>query len=101
MPLEYASEYASELDQQGKSQKAFKSCQYLASSRWGVMFSFSRSLIFFNLGFLSQTFTIHRTVREGEAISLTPLYHFHPLRRHLDISQLITAESSTLHMAGS
>ena len=30
---------------------------------------------------------------KGEAISLTPLYHFHPLHRHLDTSRVITAES--------
>ena len=36
---------------------------------------------------------------KGEVIYLTPLYHFHPLRRHLDISQAITAESSNLHIA--
>ena len=29
---------------------------------------------------------------KGEGIFLTPLYHFHPLRRHLDISWAITAE---------
>ena len=29
------------------------------------------------ISFFSQTFTIHRTAGEGEAISLTPLYHFH------------------------
>ena len=29
-------------------------------------------------------------------ISLTPLYQFHPLHRHLDISWAITAESSPL-----
>ena len=28
---------------------------------------------------------------KGECISLTPLYHFHPLHRHLDISWAITA----------
>ena len=28
---------------------------------------------------------------KGEGISLTPLYHFHPLHRHLDISWAITA----------
>ena len=28
---------------------------------------------------------------KGEAISLTPLYHFNPLHRHLEISQAITA----------
>ena len=36
-----------------------------------------------------------------EAIYLTPLYHFHPLHRHLDISRAITAESSPLHIASS
>ena len=34
-----------------------------------------------------------------EVISLIPLYHFHPLHRHLDISRTITAESSPLHIA--
>ena len=34
---------------------------------------------------------------KGEGIYLTPLYHFHPLYRHLDISRAITAESSPLH----
>ena len=32
--------------------------------------------------------------REGEAICLTSLYHFHPLHRHLDISQTITVGTS-------
>ena len=49
--------------------------------------------------FLSQTFTNHRTAGEGEGISLTPHYHFHPLHRHLDISWAITAESSLQHIA--
>ena len=35
---------------------------------------------------------------KGEGIYLTPLYHFHPLRGHLDISRAIAAESSPLHM---
>ena len=38
---------------------------------------------------------------KGEGIYLTPLYHFHPLHGHLDISRAITAESSPLHIAGS
>ena len=38
---------------------------------------------------------------KGEDISLTPHYHIHPLRRHLDISWVITAESSPLHMVSS
>ena len=33
---------------------------------------------------------------EREAISLTHLYHFHPLHRHLDINRTITIESSPL-----
>ena len=54
---------------------------------------------FFCLGFLSRTFTIHSTVREGEDIYLIPLYHFHPLHRNLNISRVIIAESSSLHIA--
>ena len=38
---------------------------------------------------------------KGEAISLSPLYHFHPLYRHLDIGWAITAESSPLHITSS
>ena len=37
----------------------------------------------------------------GGGISLTPLYHFHPLHRHRDISRAITAESSPLHVGSS
>ena len=36
---------------------------------------------------------------KGEGISLTPLYHFHHLHRHLDFSWAIAAESSLLHIA--
>ena len=60
-----------------------------------------RLFIFFNLGFLSHTFTIHRTVGEGEAIYLTPLYHFDLIHRRLDISRAIAAKSSPLHIARS
>ena len=52
-------------------------------------------------GFSFTTFTIYRTAGEGEAISLTPLYHFHPLRRHLEISRAINAESSPLNIVSS
>ena len=31
-------------------------------------------------------------------MSLTPLYHFHPLPKYLDISRVITAESSPMHI---
>ena len=36
-----------------------------------------------------------------EAISLTLLYHFHPLHRHLDSSRAITTEGSSLHITSS
>ena len=36
-----------------------------------------------------------------ETTFLTPFYHFHPLHRHLDISQAITAESSPPHIGRS
>ena len=38
---------------------------------------------------------------KAESISLTPHYHFHPPHRHLDVSRVITAESSHLHIASS
>ena len=47
------------------------------------------------------TFTIHRTAGEREGISLTPMYHFQPLHRHLEISWVITAESSLLQVVSS
>ena len=55
-------------------------------------------LVFFYLGFLSSTSRFTRQQGKGEGIYLTPLYHFHPLHRHLDISREITAESSPLHI---
>ena len=49
---------------------------------------------FFCHGFLSQTFTVHRTAGEGgEAISVTPLY--------LGITRAITVDSSPLHISSS
>ena len=36
---------------------------------------------------------------KGEALSLTTLYHFYPLYRHLGISRVITAESFPLDIA--
>ena len=36
-----------------------------------------------------------------DATSLYPFYHFHPLNKDLDISWVIAAETSPLHIAGS
>ena len=38
---------------------------------------------------------------KGEAISLFPFHHLHPLHRHLDISWLVAVKSSPLRIAGS
>ena len=61
------------------------------------VYLFIHLFIFLCLGFLSQTFTQGK----AEGISLTPLYHFHPLHRHLEIDRAITAEGSPLHTASS
>ena len=38
---------------------------------------------------------------KGKAIFLSTPYQFHPLHKHLDISRVITSESSPLHIASS
>ena len=49
------------------------------------------------MDFLSQTFRGHQG--KGKAISLTPLDHFHPLHRHLEVHQAIAAEGSPQEIA--
>ena len=56
---------------------------------------------FFYLGSLFPAFIIHRTVAEGEATSITPLYHFYLFHRHLEVGQTITAESSHIRIVES
>ena len=78
--------------------------------------STKRSCLFYNLGFINIAkrrifistwvfFHIHLrfTEQQGkrEAISLTTLYHFHPLQRYLDYNWGITAESSPLQIVRS
>ena len=70
----------------------------------GTEFHFKQTILFY---FFSISVFYHDHSRitglqgKGEGISLTPRYHFHPFHRHLDISQVITAESSPLHIASS
>ena len=53
------------------------------------------SILFFSVWVFSHKHSRITGLQEkGEDISLTPHYHFHPLHRHLDISRVITAESS-------
>ena len=71
---------------------------------WGIHSKFrytSFLLFFFHLGFFHKHSQFIGQLGEGEVISLSSLYHFHPLHRHLDISRSITAESSPLHIASS
>ena len=56
---------------------------------------------FIYLDFLSRTFAITGAQGKGQAVSMTPAFHFHPFHRHLDINRVITAESSPLHKASS
>ena len=60
--------------------------------------------IYIHIFFLIRVF-FHKHSRitglEGKGISLSPHYHFHPLHRHLDISGVITAENSPLHIGSS
>ena len=62
-----------------------------------------KKFFFFCVGFFF--INIHESQyyrgREREGISLTPLYHFHPLHRHLRISREIAGKSSPLHIASS
>ena len=51
--------------------------------------------------FLHEQSRVSGKQRKEEAISLTPLYHFHPLLRHLGISRVTAAEGSPLHMTSS
>ena len=82
-----------------KDQSATKKFRMVfdASARLIMIGKFWVYIFFFYLGFLSRTFTNHRTAGKGEGISLTPHYHFHPLHRRLDISRAITAGSSPAH----
>ena len=66
---------------------------YQQSFRFKLFFSLR---IFFHE---HSRFTGHQW--KEKTISLTPLYHFNPLHRYLDISRAITAESTPLHVASS
>ena len=64
--------------------------------------NFYTTWIFFSIWVFFHEHSRFRGQQEkGETIFLTPLYHFHPFHRHLDIGCAITAESSLLHIASS
>ena len=70
---------------------------------WTNLFTMSNiSIVFFPIWvFFHEHSRITGVQDKGKGISLTPHYHFHPLRRHVDISREITADSSPLHIASS
>ena len=61
----------------------------------------TRTIFFFYLGFLSRTFTIHKTAGEGGGYLFNSSLPLPPAYRLLDISRVITAGSSPLRIAGS
>ena len=61
----------------------------------------SQNDTFFYLDFFHNNSWITGLQGKGEGISLTPYYHFHPLHRHLGISQAITVENLPLHIGSS
>ena len=71
-------------------------CHYLKPS-----FTFTFYTIFLIWFFLHEHSRFTGQQGKGEAISLTPLYHFPSLYKHLDICRAITVENSSLHIAGS
>ena len=59
-------------------------------------------VVFFSIWvFFQEHSRITGLQRKGEGIPLTPHYHFHTLYRHLDISRVVTADSSPLDIASS
>ena len=76
----------------------FNSCSVLSCLFWYVNFL----IVFFLSGFFilaHSRFTGQQG--KGDAIYLTPPYHFHPLYRHSDINWAIIADSSPLDIASS
>ena len=69
------------------------------ATAWGA--NKLRQIFFLYLDFYLEHSRITGLQGKGETISLTPLYHFHPLHRYLDISRAIIADSSILHITTS
>ena len=74
----------------------------ILSEREHQIWSFLFIYLFFLSGFSSHkhSWSTEQQWRR-EVLSLTALYHFHPLYRHLDINLTITAEISPPHIASS
>ena len=75
-----------------------KWCKSLTKAMYHLQFSLIPFFFFSIWVFFHDHSRITGLQRKGEGISLTPLYHSHPLHKHRDISRVITAESSPLHI---
>ena len=76
--------------------------RYDSRHSWKKMLSkrtIQNKIFFFYLGFLSHDIHDSQDRRERRRPCLVPLYHLHPLNKHLHISWTITADSSLLCMA--
>ena len=92
------------------SNQVFKKMQNEGSKHGSIMSMLKKVFgIYFNVfkvfadtvdNFIKPFFAITVQQEKGEAISLSPLYHFHTLHGQLDTSQAVTAGSSPLHIAG-
>ena len=80
---------------------AFSLKPFLNKKLFG-MFTFLFLFYFFSISVFFQKHSLF-TGQQGmdEGIFLTPLYHFHPLHRHWDVSRGITAESLPLQIVSS
>ena len=52
----------------------------------------------FHLGLLSLAIHKSQDSRRRRRLFIIPLYQFHPLQEHLEISRVVTVETSPLHM---
>ena len=69
---------------------------------WSLKFRCTFGDFFFCLGFLSLTFTTHRTAGEGEGYSFNSSLPLRPAsERYLDISRVIVANSLPLRITSS
>ena len=75
-------------------------------SYWGL-FSKNNVFLLFStssliaLDFFHENSRFTRQQGKGEAISMARLYQFHPLLKHLDLSQAVILESSLRHITSS
>ena len=85
-----------------REEEKIDDCIYWEKPARCLLCSYQSSFLFFSIWvFFCDHSRLTGKRGKGEGIYLTPLNHFHPLRSHLDISQVITVENSPLRIASS